>query len=198
MWDFQNWEGLIRDALSVRMSREQERGGGKTVQMVLHLLTSPRTSELCCHIHVSVSLSPFSPPVTSSPAHTAFSCSAPRVRVIVTSGKMPPNKQMVSATSSLFNGLLQSSSASLKWSSWWKVWDFMFCSVPCSHLTISFNRVTGARQPLFYLPFTEIPSGTQFHYLLPQTFFLIDIMPYFYPSSFYSLLLLSQKNTAML
>lgn len=61
------------------------------------------------------------------------------------------------------------------------------------------ERVTQARQPLFCLPIREIPSGTQFCYLLPQTSFLIDIMPYFYPSSsFYSLLLLSQKTTAIL
>lgn len=139
--------------------------------MVLHLLTSPGTSELCCHIHVSVSLSPFSLPVTSSPAHTAFSCSAPRVRVVVTSGKMPPNKQMVSATSSLFNGLLQSSSASLKWSSWWKVWDFMFCSVPCSHLTISFNRESQEQDSLSSIcPSQKFHQGHNFTTFSPKHF----------------------------
>jgi len=61
--------------------------------MVLWWLTSSGSSELCCHIHVCVSLFPLSPPAMSSPAHPAFSCS----------DKMPPTKEMFSATSSLFS-----------------------------------------------------------------------------------------------
>lgn len=70
--------------------------------MVLCRLTSSGPSELCCHIHVCVCLFPLSPPAMSSPAHPALSCSAPSLTALVTSGKMPPTKQMFSATSSLF------------------------------------------------------------------------------------------------
>lgn len=56
------------------------------------------TSELCCHIRVCISLFPLPPP-----AHSALSCCAPSLIVVVTSDKMPPTKQMFSATSSLFS-----------------------------------------------------------------------------------------------
>lgn len=121
--------------------------------------------------HSCLFLFPFSPRVTSSPVHTAFSGSAPSLRVVVTSGKKPPSKQMFSATSSLFNGLLQSSSASLKWSSCWKVWDFMFCSVPCSHLAISSRRESGEQDSLSSIcPSQESHQRHNFTTMSPRLF----------------------------
>lgn len=47
------------------------------------------------------------------------------------------------------------------------------------------EKVTRARQPLFYLPFIGTPSQT-ISLSFPPNFFLIGIIPYSYPSLLYS------------
>lgn len=98
------------------------------------------------------------------------SCFAPSHIAVITSSKMPPTCRC--SLQPVLPSLIQLLAPK------------QLCSIPTiklagsvgSHVLLSSyyffpETVTRARQPFSYLPFTEMPSQTQFHYILPQNFF---------------------------
>lgn len=169
--------------------------------MVLCWLTSSGTSELCCHIHACVSLFSLSPPAMSSAAHAALSCSAPSLTAAVASGKMLPIKQIFSATSSLFSPSTTCPKAALlrpNDQAGGKRETSRSAQSP-AHLLLFLPRDSHkSKTASLLLALHRNPITDTISLLLPQTFYLIGIVPYSYPSPLYSPLSLPHKNTAML